>query len=87
MNRDNDTDGLAVGVPLLAVVLMISVWFFTIPVELRRARLCTEQQVIDNPQSRCMTWDNWTSGVADYYKNGGGLQFDFSIEREGNQWI
>jgi hypothetical protein len=34
-----------------------------------------------------MTTDEWTSGIADYYKNGGGVHFDFSIDPKTKaQW-
>lgn len=32
------------------------------------------------PNKNCITAKEWTKGVGDYYKNGGGVQFDFSIE-------
>ena len=53
---------------------------FSIPVEFRRARLCSEEQVRLNPDSKCMTFEMWTKGVSEYYGNGGGINFDFSVD-------
>lgn len=85
-NPDVDTDGTDAGKYLLGLVLLVNVWAFSIPVEFRRARFCTEEQVRLNTDSHCITFDNWKSGIIDYYANGGGAQFDFSVE-EGNKWI
>jgi hypothetical protein len=35
-----------------------------------------------NPESKCITAGDWASNVQEYYRNGGGIQFDFSIEEE-----
>eukprot|EP00574_Skeletonema_japonicum_P008313 CAMPEP_0201716660 /NCGR_PEP_ID=MMETSP0593-20130828/2586_1 /ASSEMBLY_ACC=CAM_ASM_000672 /TAXON_ID=267983 /ORGANISM="Skeletonema japonicum, Strain CCMP2506" /LENGTH=166 /DNA_ID=CAMNT_0048206511 /DNA_START=12 /DNA_END=512 /DNA_ORIENTATION=+ len=85
-NPDVDTDGTDAGKYLLFLVLLVNVWAFSIPVEFRRARFCTEEQVRLNSDSHCITFDNWKSGIIDYYANGGGAEFDFSVE-EGNKWI
>ena len=85
-NPDVDTDGTDAGKYLLFAVLLVNVWAFSIPVEFRRARFCTEEQVRLNSDSHCITFDNWKSGIVDYYANGGGVDFDFSVE-EGNKWI
>lgn len=85
-NPDVDTDGTDAGKYLLFAVLLVNVWAFSIPVEFRRARFCTEEQVRLNSDSHCITFDNWKSGIIDYYANGGGVDFDFSVE-EGNKWI
>eukprot|EP00551_Chaetoceros_affinis_P000311 CAMPEP_0203655174 /NCGR_PEP_ID=MMETSP0088-20131115/37440_1 /ASSEMBLY_ACC=CAM_ASM_001087 /TAXON_ID=426623 /ORGANISM="Chaetoceros affinis, Strain CCMP159" /LENGTH=153 /DNA_ID=CAMNT_0050515699 /DNA_START=98 /DNA_END=559 /DNA_ORIENTATION=+ len=77
---DSDPTGMRRGLVLFPVVLLIAVWLFSIPPEFRRARICTEQQVIDYPDSKCITTSNWIAGVKDYYQKGGGLEFDFTID-------
>jgi hypothetical protein len=32
------------------------------------------------PNKNCITANEWVRGVGDYYNNGGGVHFDFSIE-------
>ena len=59
---------------------MLNVWIFSIPPEFRRARFCTEEDVRLHPEKNCQTFDMWRKGVAEYYANGGGVEFDFSIE-------
>lgn len=85
-NPDVDTDGTDAGKYLLFLVMLVNIWAFSIPVEFRRARFCTEEEVRLNPDSHCITFDNWKSGIIDYYANGGGVQFDFTVE-EGNKWV
>ena len=51
-------DGTSVRGPLLlALSLFICVWFFTIPPEFRRARLCDEAETAAYPD-KCMTFQN-----------------------------
>mmetsp|Transcript_28870 Transcript_28870/g.42435 ORF Transcript_28870/g.42435 Transcript_28870/m.42435 type:complete len:165 (-) Transcript_28870:268-762(-) len=85
-NPDVDTDGIGAGKYLLFLVMLVNVWAFSIPVEFRRAQFCTEEQVRLNPDSHCITFENWKSGIIDHYANGGGVDFDFTVE-EGNKWI
>lgn len=85
-NPEVDTDGTDAGKYLLFLVMLVNIWAFSIPVEFRRARFCTEEEVRLNPDSHCITFDNWKSGIIDYYANGGGVQFDFTVE-EGNKWV
>jgi hypothetical protein len=73
-------DGSTTGAFLMAFVLLINVWIFSIPTEFRRARICKEEDVVLYPNKNCITANEWVRGVGDYYKNGGGVQFDFSIE-------
>jgi hypothetical protein len=76
-----DVDGIQTAPYMLILVLFLCVWNFTIPVEFRRARLCSEQQVVDNPTSKCITVSNCMSGIVHYYQNGGTVfQFDFTID-------
>jgi hypothetical protein len=81
-NNDGDQvkkmGGMDEGAVIFTVVFAVCVWIFSIPTEFRRARFCSEEQSATYAQ--CKTVGQWTSGVADYYKNGGGVKFDFSID-------
>lgn len=79
---ESDPTGRKRGLILFPVILFIATWLFSIPPEFRRARICTEQQVIDNPSSKCITAKNWVIGIQDYYRNGGGVDFDFSVDQD-----
>lgn len=84
-NDDKNMDkitGVDNGVWILGFMICFSVWMFSIPVEFRRARSCSAEQVRLYPESKCMTNEMWLDGVIDYYKNGGGISFDFSIEEQ-----
>lgn len=78
-NNSADPSGQRRGLILFPLVLLFTAWLFTIPPEFRRAHLCSEQQVIDYP-GKCITADTWINGVKEYYRNGGGIEFDFSID-------
>jgi len=65
----NSIIGIDRGVYLLALVLAINVWLFSIPPEFRRTRFCNEADSQAYPD-RCMTAKQWRNGIADYYKNG-----------------
>jgi hypothetical protein len=80
--KDEDPLGLARGAVLLGVVALANLWSFSIPPDYRRAKLCSQEQVVLYPKSKCMTGSMWWGGVMNYYRNGGGVQFDFSIEPE-----
>mmetsp|Transcript_11828 Transcript_11828/g.21001 ORF Transcript_11828/g.21001 Transcript_11828/m.21001 type:complete len:162 (+) Transcript_11828:84-569(+) len=77
---ENNTGGLREGKYILILAMIANVWLFSIPTEFRRARFCTEEDVKLYPEKHCTTVDLWKAGVADYYANGGGVHFDFSIE-------
>lgn len=79
-NEAADTGGLGSGKVLLLLVLIVNVWMFSIPVEFRQARLCNVEDTKLYPDKHCTTADAWGMGIADYYVNGGGIRFDFSIE-------
>ena len=67
---------------LLAVVVLLNVWIFSVPVELRRGHLCFTESCAQN-RSRCydcVTIPEWFGDIRAYYANGGGVNFDFSIE-------
>ena len=77
----DDTNGTKQGVYLFGLVGVLVVWIFSVPPEFRRARMCSEEQVrTAAPEKHCMTFSDWRQGIADYYSNGGGVTFDFSIE-------
>ena len=81
---EGDPTGLKRGAIILPIALLVNIWMFSIPVEYRRARICSEQQVRENPNSKCMTTETWRKGVADYYANGGGIKFDFSVDPDAS---
>jgi hypothetical protein len=84
----NEIIGIDRGLYLIAIVMFINVWIFSIPPEFRRAKICSEEQVIQYPDSGCMTGTKWVGGVRDYYANGGGISFDFSIEKKSQpKWM
>lgn len=65
----NNIIGLDRGLYLLAIVLAINVWFFSVPVEFRRTRICNEADSAAYPD-RCMTSKQFTTGIKEYYANG-----------------
>ena len=73
-------DGSEGGTYFLAAVLLVNVWLFSIPTEFRRAHLYPEGNAGIYSDPKGMTAKDWASGVAQYYANGGGIKFDFSIE-------
>ena len=77
---DDDTLGTSRGIILLGIVFLINVWLFSIPTELRRNKFCSEEQVMLYPESKCITFDTWVNEITSYHSNGGGIQFDFTIE-------
>lgn len=79
----SDIDGTKTGSYFMAVVLLLNVWLFSIPTEFRRAHIYPEGNAGLYTDAKAMTAKEWASGVAEYYANGGGIKFDFSIE--GNE--
>jgi len=77
---NKDIGGLNNGKYLLLIVLSACIWIFSIPPEFRRARFCTDEDVRLYPEKHCTTFNAWKTGIAEYYANGGGVHFDFSIE-------
>mmetsp|Transcript_38502 Transcript_38502/g.93161 ORF Transcript_38502/g.93161 Transcript_38502/m.93161 type:complete len:172 (+) Transcript_38502:78-593(+) len=76
-------DGTDRGVFLQLIVFGVCAWLFTIPPEFRRAYLCPADTFCQEEGSctrECVTPDEWMTGVKNYYKNGGGIQWDFSID-------
>lgn len=81
-------DGSDRGAFLQVVALVIVLWGFSIPPEFRRAHFCSGNvagTVIPCAEQRascydCVTFDEWKTGIAQYYEDGGGINFDFSID-------
>lgn len=78
--KSSKIDGSVGGTYFLAAVLLANVWLFTIPTEFRRAHLYPEGNAGLYSDPKGMTAKEWSAGVAQYYANGGGIKFDFSIE-------
>lgn len=74
------TDGTDVGIYGLVIVLTICVWFFTVPPSFRRAHICSVEPELYNVDPTCVSLQEWTGDVQKYYKNGGGIQWDFSVD-------
>jgi hypothetical protein len=70
------------GKVIQAIVLVICVWSFSIPPEFRRAHFCPTTLCVESRAScnDCVTFGEWKGKLADYYKGGGGVNFDFSID-------
>ena len=71
---------------LFAIVLVICIWSFSIPPELRREHICfSEKCRLDNTGKfcyDCINFSELTGKISDYYKGGGGVNFDFSVEEK-----
>mmetsp|Transcript_7711 Transcript_7711/g.10728 ORF Transcript_7711/g.10728 Transcript_7711/m.10728 type:complete len:139 (-) Transcript_7711:2375-2791(-) len=72
--RDSETRGAI----LFGTVLLINVWLFSIPPSFRRTEICLTPNT--GPRADCSTWNEFFADVKTYYENGGGIQFDFSID-------
>jgi hypothetical protein len=81
-------DGKNRGYVIEAIVLSICVWFFSIPPEFRRTHFCPTSRCVENRATcyDCVTFGEWKVRVADYYKGGGGVHFDFSIDPATKQF-
>jgi hypothetical protein len=76
-------DGADRGRYLFALVFLICIWQFSIPPSFRRAKFCPSTCVKERSLCRtssCVTFGEWTSDVVQYYRDGGGIQWDFSID-------
>ena len=78
------------GYVLLALVLLANVWSFTIPVELRRARICTDPNArgadmvkVTAVDTGCMTSDQWNKKLKEFYSTCGQtkscIEFNFDV--------
>jgi len=70
------------GYVILVLAIFAVIWSFSIPPEFRRAHFCFTEQCVQNRSKcyDCVTVGEWSEQVADYYRNGGGVHFDFSID-------
>jgi len=67
------------GKVLFGASLLLCLWFFTVPPdEFRRVRICGEAQAAANPVA-CKTLPQFAKDAFDYYANGGGVRWDFSV--------
>ena len=76
----NDIYGIERGYPILAFSILLSAWFFTIPPEFRRAHFCASDICVQTRCNDCVSVAEWVTGIKDYYRNGGGIKWDFSID-------
>ena len=69
---------------LFAIVMFAIIWSFTIPPEIRRQHICFSRNCrLDNTGKfcyDCVSFGEYADQIAEYYKGGGGIKFDFSIE-------
>jgi hypothetical protein len=70
-------DGSGRGLLLMALSLMACVWIFSIPPEYRRAHICSTSV----ERGDCIPLNVWVNDVKTYYRNGGGVHFDFTIDQ------
>ncbi|KAJ1460336.1 hypothetical protein M885DRAFT_509278 [Pelagophyceae sp. CCMP2097] len=64
----------------LGLVLLVNVWSFSVPPEIRRAHVCTTSVVGQKNGYSCVSFRDWRQSVTDYYAQGGGVHFDFSVD-------
>lgn len=72
--------GTSRGLVLMAMVLLLNIWIFSIPPEFRRQKLCPQEIYDNNNNNNCITAQMWTDQIVEYYRNGGGFHLDFSID-------
>ena len=67
---------------IFALALVATLWSFSIPPQLRREHICPTKSCELNRVRcyDCVTKEEWLGQVSEYYKNGGGIHFDFSVE-------
>jgi hypothetical protein len=85
---NSSVDGTGRGLILWVMVFVGIVWSFSIPTEFRRAHFCTIERCVENRSqcSDCVTFSEWKQGVTNYYRNGGGIEFDFTVGDESKQF-
>jgi hypothetical protein len=92
MSSEVDGTG-ARGQIIFSLALVGCIWLFSIPPEFRRAHICGSERCVANRAacSDCQTFEEIKDGISQYYKNGGGIQFDFSIDpktiEQNNEFI
>lgn len=83
--KEDEMQGIGRGLPIMALALLATIWSFSIPPEFRRAYICSDRCSLAENRARpqcnsCVTGEEWINGVKQYYRDGGGIQFDFSID-------
>ena len=81
---ESQVDGTGRGVALFSVVIAVCIWLFSIPPEFRRAHFCVVEHCVQERSKcyDCVTFSEWTAGVQEYYRSGGGIKFDFTVADE-----
>lgn len=77
-------DGTGRGLAVFSLVMAACIWVFSIPPEFRRAHFCVVEKCVQERSKcyDCVTISEWMDGVTEYYQNGGGVQFDFTVAEE-----
>jgi hypothetical protein len=80
--NSRDLEGRSGGIPLLIASFIVSAWFFTIDPQIRRTHLCTSPRCVEDREYcyDCKTFGEFKEMILDYYRYGGGIKWDFSIE-------
>uniref|UniRef100_A0A7S1GNU3 Uncharacterized protein n=1 Tax=Cyclophora tenuis TaxID=216820 RepID=A0A7S1GNU3_CYCTE len=82
-SKGKDLSGTDRGLPIMIFVMFLVIWGFTIPPEFRRTYICSDRCVLDRQAplcNDCKTPAELRAGIVEYYKNGGGIQWDFSVD-------
>mmetsp|Transcript_5112 Transcript_5112/g.6939 ORF Transcript_5112/g.6939 Transcript_5112/m.6939 type:complete len:164 (-) Transcript_5112:141-632(-) len=68
---------------IFALTFAACIWIFSIPPDLRRSHFCTTEQCTNNRSKcyDCVTFSEWGNEVVSYYRKGGGINFDFSVDK------
>lgn len=84
LSSSPNIDGTGRGAIIQGLVLLLCVWIFSIPPEFRRTHMCMSDYCEQNRSAcyDCLTSSEWRGRIADYYRGGGGIQFDFTIGDE-----
>ena len=78
----DELQGTNIGKVILFFVMLFVIWGFTIPVEIRRSSICTDDRCLSDRSKcyNCKTLGELSQEVKEYYANGGGIKFDFSVD-------
>lgn len=79
-----EVQGTGRGLILFTIVMAGCIWLFSIPPEFRRAHFCIVERCVQERSKcyNCVTFSEWTVGVQEYYRGGGGVEFDFTVADE-----
>mmetsp|Transcript_6577 Transcript_6577/g.9508 ORF Transcript_6577/g.9508 Transcript_6577/m.9508 type:complete len:175 (+) Transcript_6577:49-573(+) len=71
---------------IFGFALVLIIWSFSIDPKLRREHICPTNNCVENRERcyDCITLKEWVGEVSDYYNNGGGISFDFSVDPNSN---